>query len=164
MRVVITGRPGIGKTTIAVRVATAASRDMRIAGFVTIEVRRGGARLGFVVRDIATGEEDTLAWVGEGEPRVGRYAVRLEACGLMERAVARGGDLLVVDEVGPMELKCPNFEGTILTWLETYRHALLVVHRSLAGAFAGRIGARLIEVTAGNRDRLVGELLAMLRG
>ena len=82
----------------------------------------------------------------------------------MGRAASRGGDLLVVDEVGPMELKCPNFEGTVLTSLDMYTHALLVVHRSLAGAFARRIGATLVEVTPDNRDRLVGEVLAMLRG
>ncbi len=149
---------------MAVRVASAASRDMRVAGFVTLEVRRGGTRLGFIVRDLATGEEGTLAWVGEGEPRVGKYVVRLDTCGLMGRAASRGGDLLVVDEVGPMELKCPNFEGAVLMSLGMYPHALLVVHRSLAGAFAGRIGATLVEVTPDNRDRLVGEVLAMLRG
>ncbi|RLE84656.1 MAG: NTPase, partial [Thermoprotei archaeon] len=47
--VLVTGRPGIGKTTAVLRAAEELRRrGLRIGGMVSREVRRGGVRVGFI--------------------------------------------------------------------------------------------------------------------
>lgn len=111
----ITGGPGVGKTTL-VRQAVAAFPG-RVGGFYTQEIRRGKVRQGF--RLVALdGTEATLAHVSiAGPPRVSKYGVDLAALervgvAALERAVA-GGDLVVIDEIGKMELFSPAFREAV---------------------------------------------------
>src|SRR3990172_8484153 len=80
-RVLVAGRPGSGKTTLALRVLEALrDRGEHVSGFSTKEIKRGGRRTGFMVTGVG-GLERTLATVaphGPG-PRVGRYGVDVAA-------------------------------------------------------------------------------------
>ena len=68
----LTGRPGIGKTTAICRLAELLA-DRRLAGFTTEEVRVGGTRRGFKIETF-DGREGVLADVGlRSRWRVGRY-------------------------------------------------------------------------------------------
>lgn len=116
----LTGAPGVGKTTI-VRQAVASFRGPA-AGFYTEEVRQGGGRVGF---DLVTldGQRAPLARAGLSSPyRVGRYGVditSLEGVGVpaLRRAIGEGG-LVVVDEIGKMELFAPGFRQVVAEALE----------------------------------------------
>jgi nucleoside-triphosphatase len=107
----LTGRPGAGKTT-AIREAVK-GLNIRIGGFYTEEIRSGASRTGFRIRTF-DGRAAVLAHADfPGSPRVGRYGVRLDA--LKEIAVPslcnaiESADLIVVDEIGKMELLCREF-------------------------------------------------------
>jgi len=108
--VVVTGRPGVGKTP-AMRGAAAAlqERGVSVAGFVQVPVWGEGGKGGYVVRDLASGEERTLA-VKVGEER-GEHGTpfRFEPAGFaFARAAldrARAGSVLILDELGPVELR-----------------------------------------------------------
>ncbi|MEZ0320116.1 MAG: nucleoside-triphosphatase [Pyrobaculum sp.] len=130
MKVAVSGRPGSGKTTLELKVVDVARRaGVKVGGFVTLEVREGGAMIGFDVVTIPDGRRAPLARVGVGAPRVGRYVVDLGACAFMSSALmAADADLLVVDEIGPMESKCPGFLHEARSALSRAPKALAVFH------------------------------------
>lgn len=107
----ITGAPGIGKTTILQRAAEALSFVTR-RGFLTAELRTGGRRHGFRLIDF-DGRDVTLAHHKLHSPHmVGRYGVDVAA---FEKFVGpalkldAGARVYLVDEIGPMECLSPKF-------------------------------------------------------
>jgi nucleoside-triphosphatase THEP1 len=84
-------------------------RGVSVAGFVQVPVWGEGGKGGYVVRDLASGEERTLA-VKVGEER-GEHGTpfRFEPAGFaFARAAldrARAGSVLILDELGPVELR-----------------------------------------------------------
>jgi len=61
VRLAVTGRPGVGKTTLCMKVYNALKDEMVVKGFITREVREKGVRVGFKLVDLASGEESWLA-------------------------------------------------------------------------------------------------------
>ena len=134
----ITGRPGVGKSTIfSAIVDSLKSRGCTVGGIIAPEVRERGSRVGFKIVDLMTGESSWLAVKGSGAggPRVGRYIV-LEEAGLLgkralERAV-REAHVVGIDEIGPMELLLPDLRKAILEALGSGKPVVAVVHARLA--------------------------------
>ncbi len=147
MRVLITGRPGSGKTTLVKRVSMAVG----LRGFVTEEVREEGKRVGFDIVRIPEGERRVLARVGEGYPRVGKYRVFLEG---LENALAwLPEERVVIDEIGPMELRHPKFEETVRKILSSAEDVLFTVHYRLVKRWK-RYADVVVEVTPERREEL----------
>ena len=70
----LSGRPGVGKTTLIKRLARAV--EPRGCGFYTDELRENGSRVGFAIVTLS-GYRDVLAHVDYPEPqRVGKYGVK----------------------------------------------------------------------------------------
>jgi nucleoside-triphosphatase len=157
----LTGRPGVGKTTV-IR-AVAARLGAEAGGFYTQEVREGGRRTGF--RLIALdGPEGILASVNNPSPfRVGKYGVHLqdlERVGVeaLWRAVEQPHvSVVVIDEIGKMELFSPAFREATLAALDSPKAVLATV---MAGsepwvdAIKARSDVTVIEVTLANRQTL----------
>ena len=167
-RVAITGRPGVGKTTLIERVLEELSADA--GGFLTREVRKCGHRVGFALVDLATGEEHLFARVGTGGGKVGRYSVDssvIERVGIsaVRRAVAES-ELVVIDEIAPMELRAPGFVGAVELALASDRALLIATHAHATQPIADRVRQELelVRVRLGNRDALVSTVVALLRG
>jgi nucleoside-triphosphatase len=113
-RILLTGPPRAGKTTLVSRLAgELAAGGFAVGGFLTREIREDGERVGFSVEEIG-GRRALLAHVGFPEgPMVARYRVDVAAFeGLavpaIERAAQRGG-VVIIDELGQMEL--PQVQG-----------------------------------------------------
>ncbi len=165
MKVLISGRPGVGKTTVFMKVIDMLRGEgVRVGGFTCPEVRVGGIRIGFDIVDLGTGEKSVLSRVcGSGltsSLRVGKYCVNPEAwrigCAAVSNALSNA-DLIAIDEVGPMELMIPKLKECIeAVLLNDSVTALLVVHRRIANQVKRRVKgqAKLFWVTMENRDRL----------
>ncbi|WP_456369886.1 NTPase [Geoglobus sp.] len=167
MRVAITGKPGTGKTTLCLKVYEALRDILDVRGFVTEEIREGGVRVGFEIVDLKSGERFSLARVGEGFPRVGKYVVYVESVDRVSERILSdysSADLTVIDEVGPMELKSRSFVSAMSRLVEAQDNLLVTVHYCSTHPLVLRIKKefRVFEITRDNRDSLVREVLNSL--
>ena len=113
----LVGRPGVGKTTIVKTIAQALGG--RAGGFYTEEIRGPGGREGFRLVTLE-GLSAVMAHVNlraQGRPRVGRYGVSvdtIEQIGVAAlRSAMQARQIVVVDEIGKMELFCEPFKVAI---------------------------------------------------
>jgi nucleoside-triphosphatase THEP1 len=111
-RIIITGAPGSGKSTLADALSrTLAGKGMRLAGILARGLWKNGLREGFDLVDLSTGIAVPLARRATAGPTEtgtpydfyppgfehGRKALSVETC--------TDADLVLVDEVGPLELR-----------------------------------------------------------
>ena len=112
MKILITGRPGVGKTTLIMNVVNEFDKD-NLCGFYTRELREGRVRVGFGIITL-DGREGILARKGvKNVPMVGSYSVFVDDIERLmipeiERAL-RDRKVLIIDEIGSMELKSAKF-------------------------------------------------------
>jgi len=164
----LTGPPRSGKTTVINEVIDRVrARGIRVGGMTTSEVTQDGVRTGFQVKDISNGRMGMLAQVGgPAGPRIGKYTVNLsdlEEIGVKAIENAKeNADLIVVDEVGPMELTSNVFVNAVEKALGSAKPVLLTLHWRASHPLLDRIRKeapeRLTTVTAENRDRLASEI------
>ena len=167
----VTGPPAVGKSTAVSKVVLKLkSAGVIVGGFTTAERRKGGARVGFEIRDLTSGRSGELASSSlRFGPRVGRYRVNLTdlanvgAAGL-EEAASRA-ELIVIDEVGPMELVSPDFRRAVRSCLDSGKPVLAVVHErmedDLLNEMRGEATASFT-ISVENRGRVADDLAATL--
>jgi nucleoside-triphosphatase len=167
-RILVTGPPGVGKTTVVRRVVE--QLGLVAGGFWTEEIRERGLRVGFRVTDLRTGREGVLAQVDyKGAPRVGKYGVDVECfdrigVAALREAMEREG-CIVVDEIGKMELCSKAFPEAVVRALDSDHPVLgtLPVHEHpFVIALRQRQDIRVVRVAVGNRDRLPHSIAALL--
>ena len=170
MRILLEGRPGAGKSTVARRLADRLGQDgIPVSGFVTEEIRGSGRRLGFSIERFG-GERGVLAHVDlPGPPRVGRYGVDLAA---FERlaipALDQAGEdeVAIVDELGKMELASDAFRDAFAAVLDRPVPVVATVQSAshpFTDALKRRSGVETVRVTTANRDALPEALAALVR-
>lgn len=165
--ILVTGRPGVGKTTLVEGAVKALG--VPVGGFFTREIRVGGRREGFELTTWA-GERGVLAHVRISGPfRVGRYGVdirALEKIGVPAVLEAlNDGRLVAIDEIARMELFSQAFQEAVQAALDGPSPVLAVIQERREPFLDGirrRPDVELFHVTAENRDSLVPVLMKRL--
>jgi nucleoside-triphosphatase len=139
-----------------------------VSGFTTEEIREGRRRVGFAV-EAASGERGVLAHVGfPGPPRVGKYGVDLpafERIALPALSSAESRGVVVVDELGKLELASGPFRDKVPALFETGAPVVATVHvhrHPFTDDLKARPDVEVVRLTAGNRDELPPELAARI--
>ena len=166
-RIAVTGSPGIGKSTLVAKVA--ASAGMRVGGVLARDKRYKDRRIGFELLDLASGAVGMLADETGSGPQLGKYRVHPEDLdGLGAKAIenALKCELIVVDEVGPMELTSHRFVSAVEMAIASSRPMLVVLHEWSNHRLAKKIRStfKVITVTRDNRESLVDEIALALSG
>ena len=167
-RILLEGRPGSGKTTLARRlVAGLRERDIPVTGFTTEELRERGRRVGFAIETV-DGERGTLAHVDfAGPPRVGKYGVDLDALERLAIPALRAPPraLVVIDELGKMELASEPFRAAVDELFASPADVVATVHvfrHPFTDALKARADVERLRVTAANRDDLARVMVRKL--
>lgn len=169
--ILLTGRPGVGKTTAVKKIVAQLGR--RVGGFYTREIRGQGHRTGFEIVTL----DGRTAWLAsrsstaifKDEVTLGRYRVNLRAIDstavpAMQRALAEAR-IILIDEIGPMELASALFCQTVLDILAGESPVIgAIVERP--HPFADRVkaypGVQVMTITLANRNELPEQIVADL--
>lgn len=162
-KILLTGRPGCGKTTLVKRVVKELA--LPAGGFYTEEMRERGSRVGFKIVSLE-GKEAVLAHVDfKTTQRVGKYGLDfsgLETIGIEAlRTALRARQLVVIDEIGPMEIRSRIFCDVVNEALDSSAPILgTITARSFqfTDTIKKRSDITLVEVRSENREGLVSKL------
>jgi len=162
LNIFITGIPGIGKTTIILRVIQELETlGFKVGGMVSQEAREGGVRVGFELIDLTSKRKGWLAHVNQPiGPKVSRYRVNLkDLAEIGAAAICKAveiSDFVVIDEVGPMELYSNEFQTAVKLALESPKPLIGTVHWKAHHPLVNYIRkkAEIYTVTFENREEL----------
>jgi len=165
----LTGVPGIGKTT-AVKKAATSLTGLRLAGFYTEEVRRDGVRQGFELVTLQ-GKRRVMAQVDSRSGfRVGKYGVDLGAIeSVIELTLDEsiGADLFFIDEIGRMECLSAMFVQKVSSLFATGKPVVATVAMKGGGFITDvkkLLGVALWEITMQNRNKMPDEIVSWVTG
>jgi len=164
----LTGKPGTGKTSLIKQAVT--ELEGRAGGFYTEEIRSQGTRLGFKLVTL-DGHEAILAHTDFNKRlQVGKYGVdvdSLDRVGVSAlRKAAEQCDLVVVDEIGKMELFSADFREAVLEIIGGGKRVLgtIMLHANpWADAIKRQPQVILVTVTRASYQQVLEDLRDWLR-
>ena len=162
MNILITGKPGIGKTTLIRKAVD--SIPLPKSGFYTEEIRQGEERTGFSLTTL-DGKQSILASVNIKSPyRVGKYYVNIDSIQTIGvesiRKAIQEKELIIIDEIGKMELFSEKFKDIVLEALNTGGVIATVGKggNDYIDKIKKRNNVKLLEMNLRNRNTLLDEI------
>lgn len=174
VKIGITGLPSVGKTSTLLKIVHNLEAKRRIVGgMVTEEIQKDGERVGFKVTNWLTKEEGVLAHVDmDSDVEVAKYGVNVESLEnigvqAIEQAI-KEAEVIVIDEVGKMEMESDNFVKAVEAALDTDKPLLMTLHKKsrnpLLQDIRRRDDIRILEVTPINKNLLPYKIQRLLDG
>jgi len=165
--ILISGRPGIGKTSVILKVVQ--QFRGRIGGFITREIKKSGKRIGFELETL-DGKKGILAHIDVKSPyKVSKYGVNiedLEKIGVRSiNNAMKDCELIVIDEIGKMELFSTYFKNAVLDAFNRDIKVLATITQSnlpFVKEIKERKDVKIFGVTIKNREHLHKEILHSL--
>ncbi len=159
----LTGQPGTGKTSL-IKQAIAGMKG-KAGGFYTEEIRSQGVRQGFRLVTL-DGQTAVLAHIYFHSPyRVSKYGVDVESLDKVGVSALNQAtqecDLVVIDEIGKMELFSAKFREAVLNILNSGKRllgAIMLSPNPYADAIKRQPQVNLVTVTRTNHHQVLEEL------
>jgi|WetSurMetagenome_2_1015567.scaffolds.fasta_scaffold61597_2 nucleoside-triphosphatase len=166
----ITGLPGTGKTSL-IKQALASFQGIKAGGFLTEEIRLQGVREGFRVVTI-DGKTASLANVNiHSQYRVSKYGVDINSINGLAVSVLQQAfehcDLVVIDEIGKMELFSEQFKSIVLEIIESGKSVLgtiMLKSNPWADMIKQKSQISLLTLTRYNQEEALEKVLKWLNG
>ena len=165
--VLITGPPGVGKTTVIMTLVHHL-QPYHPTGFYTREIREDGVRQGFELVSL-DGSKGVLAHVDiESSHRIGKYRVDVSA---FERFLLKipllepDSKVIVIDEIGKMECCSKTFMDSLAEWLDGNRPVVATIALKGGGTIETvkrRSDVVLFKMNRSNRDLIITQVLNAL--
>ena len=162
------GAPGVGKTTL---IKQAIAKVGGVAGgFYTQEIRSRGVRKGFEIVTL-DGERAVLAHVDFSSPyRVSKYGVDISSldrvgASALQKAI-HDCDIVVIDEIGKMELFSLAFREAVLEALNSGKKVLgtiMLPSHPWADQIKKRPEVKVLQVTRTNHQKVLEEVVGWLK-
>jgi nucleoside-triphosphatase len=157
----ITGNPKAGKTTLLLQlVKELRKKGLKVGGFVSPDERHHGTRTAFRVMDVESGKSAMLARVSGDGPKVSKYHVDVKSFeGIVLPSMKKSAecDIVVIDEIGVMELKSAKFAAMLDDLLESDTHLIATLHHDLIGKYSTE--GEVLEIDEENRSQVYQRLL-----
>jgi nucleoside-triphosphatase len=164
MNLLLTGPPGVGKTTVMSALATMLEQQgITAVGFLAVEERVNGRRVGFRLQPFGGHDSKRMAHVDLiSSVRIGRYGIDVEIISYMvDMTLRRDAPLVLIDEIGAMECASKRFVDRVQALLDAPGTVVATI-ASRPGDFIDackqRDDVELLEVDAENRNSLPTEL------
>jgi len=161
MNIFLTGKPGSGKTRLMKKVLE--ELEGEVCGFFTPEIRENSERTGFRIKDIETGDKGLLASVDLDEgPSVSKYKVNLDDLDRFSKKVMddmEDSEIIVIDEIGVMELYSDKFKEMLNEALNSEKTVLATLHRNLVEEYDDQ--GKVIWVTRNSANDLKGKIVEL---
>ncbi len=174
IKIGLSGLPGVGKTTTLIKTIEILEEEgYVVGGMITEELRENGKRTGFYVLDWMSQEKKVFAHKDfESRHKVGKYGIdikALEEVGIkaLQDAMDKA-DIIVIDEIGKMEVESKKFVQTVRDILDMDKHIIMTLHKksrnSLLQEIRRRDDIRMLEVTPINRNLLPFKIVQLIKG
>jgi nucleoside-triphosphatase THEP1 len=167
--IIVSGDKGSGKTTFVSRfVQHARERGLHVGGFLAEGLWKDGTKRGFELHELATGKQVVFCSMDgpSDHPVVGRYYISPEGLAfgrsVLSPGVADQADLVVVDEVGPLELGGEGWAESLDRLILTGVPLVLVVRNDLVDLVQARWelkGSRVIDISTSTPEAVLDYLV-----
>ena len=164
MKILVTGEPHTGKSTLLKKLISNTSNKV---GFVTLEIPDSdnpGMRLGFKLID-HNGREAILAHVNiESDIKVSRYGVDIKTLDEFINPLFefQTDQLLYIDEIGQMELYSEKFKLLVEKYINSTNNFIGTITKNYQDELTEELKSNKMinieEVTINNRDNLFIQL------
>ena len=171
--ILLTGSPGIGKTTLISKIITILKeKAVDVGGMITLERREGGTRVGFEIIDLTNSRRAWLAHINQKQgPIIGKYRVNMENLNIIGAQAISDAvekcDVVVVDEIGPMELLSDEFRKAIEKTLSCEKLFIATVHQKardhIIDELKERYEAETIILTRENREIALENIVCKIK-
>jgi len=165
MVIIVIGAIGIGKTSVCRKlIELVRNRGHTCGGILTYKA----VNKSIIIEDIQSGDKETLASINNvyHGPRTAKYFFHPEGIDFGIQAIDKGtsATILVVDEIGHLELRDEGFAGVPeLIKAGKVKQCVLVIRRELLSAFLPHLPTPFVfETTVNSRNQLPQEIVSVL--
>lgn len=170
VNVLVTGKPRVGKTTIIARILAESNKSA--IGFITKEIREKGYRIGFDIETLSGIVKPLASKKGKtSKYKVGSYNVYVEnvdfVVNYLKAKIESGTcyDLIVLDEVGKMELYSDSFREFVLYYLEQKKilGTIMMRDNDFTARIKSRSDTRIFNLTEENRINIQRNIMELMK-
>jgi nucleoside-triphosphatase len=172
IKILITGKPGVGKSTLLTELITEIQRSKK--GFVTKEMRDSlQNRCGFMMENSDGKSEIIASTMAQTPTNSGKYYVNIPK---IEKIISgltfSNADLLYIDELAPIQLCSPKFLELAKLWLDSPNDMIALIkedHNAIENEtiktfiIEAKSQYRVIELTRDTYDAVKSELLEIFQ-
>ncbi len=170
IKIGITGVPGSGKTTVVKKAIELLKDEFQVGGIITEEIRND-SREGFMLIDISTGKSAILASKDiQSRYRIGKYGVDikvLDELGVSALDEALNKDIIIIDEIGKMEMESRKFVEKVREILHMEKNLIMTLNKKSRNPLLQEIrrmdDIRFLEVTVVNRNVMPYKIVDMIK-